>query len=199
MKRSWIFISTRSSMARDHGFPSDGASSGRISATCRAAASTASEASFTWTASSVRRRSAISILHSPSAGRITRAADRHQCALKTRDPSRRNFRSRGVLCGHMRRRATWAAAIIAIALVLSTAAPAAAHGRVFVGVGVGYPAYAYPYAYPYPYFYPYPYPFAYVPPFPGAVRPPGWIPGGWVRRYDQWGRPYRAWVPGHLQ
>jgi hypothetical protein len=96
----------------------------------------------------------------------------------------------------MTSRATCVAAIIAILLVLSTVAPAAAHGRVVVGLGFGYPAYAYPYAY-YP--YPYPYPYPYVATYPEGVPPPGWIPGRWERRYDQWGRSYRAWVPGHLQ
>jgi hypothetical protein len=121
--------------------------------------------------------------------------------MKTRDASKRNLRAPDVLRGRMAHHGTCAAAIVAMALVLSSVAPAAAHGRVVVGLGFGYPAYAYPYAYPYPYYYPYPYPYAYAAPYPGVdyVPPPGWIPGHWERRYDQSGRSYRAWVPGHLQ
>jgi len=81
-----------------------------------------------------------------------------------------------------------AAALLGALLLLGPARPASAHVRVFVGGAVGFPVYPYPY----PYYYP------YAPPYP-EVPPPGWEPGHWEMRYDQWGRPYRAWVPPHLR
>ena len=80
-------------------------------------------------------------------------------------------------------------------LLLSMPAPASAHARVFVGGVFGFPGpYPYPYAYPYYYPYPAPYPWAYP-----DTPPPGWVPGRWEWRSDQWGRRYPAWIPAHLQ
>jgi hypothetical protein len=85
------------------------------------------------------------------------------------------------------------AAIVALVLLLlSVAAPASAHGRVFVSGVFAFPA-PYPYG-PYYSGYPAPFPWAYP-----APLPPGWVAGRWERRYDQWGRPYQAWVAPHLQ
>jgi hypothetical protein len=80
--------------------------------------------------------------------------------------------------------------------LLSVAAPAGARVRVFVGGAIGVPAYPYPY-YPYYPYYGYPAPYA-VEPYPTAP-PAAWVPGHWEWRYDPSGRPYRAWVPAHLQ
>jgi hypothetical protein len=96
------------------------------------------------------------------------------------------------------------AILIGIGLLAANPASAGARVHVFVGGAYGVPAYPY---YPYPAYYygpyyaPYPYPAPYYygyDTYPGSP-PPGYEPGHWDWRHDDWGRRVRVWVPGHLR